>query len=212
MLTTSTATTTPSTTWLPPLTTLPYHEIPCDTNYPTTLSATGGAIGMREKYTCYDVTGSTPDEISASIRASPSRPLDINGVRFTATTGSVFQLNWTNVAANNECRPTLLSAFLWVEQILPRWVPAATGPSSMPPQWIPIFTVLRTHEDQHKQIAIDATRDAMAHVIKLRAPDCVQLDALAQTAIADAKAVQRQRNEGLDAATNHGVAPEIRPF
>jgi len=161
---------------------------------------------MRERYTCYDVTGSTLEEIQANVRSNPSRPLDKKGVAFDATTGAQVEFTWITAAGGDGCRATQITASLWVEQIYPRWVASPSGPQSPPQEWTASFVALRMHEDGHKQIAIDTTKDAFGRISALRIPDCADFDSSARTVVDDAKAIRIQKNEEYDIATNHGVS------
>ena len=200
----STSTSLPTVTLIPPLTTVPYSEIPCDTNYPSTVIAPTGAFGMRERYTCYAVTGNTVEEIQKNIRSNPSHPLDNKGVAFTATTSAQVEFTWITAAVGDGCRAKQITAYLWVEETYPRWVASPSGPQSPPQEWTADFVAVRMHEDGHKQIAIDTTKDAFARISALRVPDCADFDGAARAVVDEAKAIRTQKNEEYDVATNHG--------
>ena len=184
---------------------------PCGNPTTSTLSSASGPIAKTNTTSCYNVAGSSAQEIRVNINASPARPKDQNsGTATDANTAYTFNFRWTTAAAVGGCRATTVSAAFGVEFTYPRWVAPPSPPALLVSQWNAYVAALQAHESGHELNGIDATNDAYAAIKALSVASCADFNAAAEAAIHAASARSKQADVSYDATTNHGATQGAR--
>ncbi|MBU6423972.1 MAG: DUF922 domain-containing protein [Chloroflexi bacterium] len=162
-------------------------------------------------YVCYEVSGATPDEIRASMDASPSRPRDIHDNTFEdALTLWNYHVDWTDAMSGGACRATSVTPTVAVSFTFPRWVAPPDPLPATVSRWDAYVAALETHEKGHEQNGIDAASDAITRIRAVSVSDCAGFDAAAQAAIAAATADGNAADQRYDATTDHGATQGAR--
>jgi len=150
-----------------------------------------------------DISGDSQAALSAALeRIAQSMPV---GHRYYADTH--WQLSWNfRVESDDDgCHLSSATTALNVRTTLPRWTAPAKAPADLIKRWNAFSAALRTHEDGHRRIAVDAAQ-AIADRVNKAAParDCATLKqaigTLAQSILDD----YRAKELDYDTTTDHG--------
>jgi predicted secreted Zn-dependent protease len=92
-----------------------------------------------------------------------------------------------------------------VAQMFPKWRGEAKGPSALRSRWKQFEDALRSHEDRHKQHAIQAGKDIEAAIRSAKpAGNCEDLDTAANAAAEKIVEKYRKLDEDYDRKTRYG--------
>ena len=194
------------------------RNVPCGARTTTTVATSNGAVAMTASYVCYDATGGTVREITASMKANPARPKDtpdLVGQEFSAAlTATTSRLTWSGSNAAGICSATSVAATLEVTFTYPRWLPPSNPAPEVVQRWNAYIGDLQLHEGGHQQIGIDAADDAVGRVKALRIANCTQatFDAVATQAWQAAMQAGREADLSYDAVTHHGLTQGLGDF
>ena len=90
---------------------------------------------------------------------------------------------------------------------LPRWSRPSGAPYGLAEKWDAYVIALRTHENGHRDIGVEAARAVAARLATLpRQPTCAQLEALADSTGQGVLEEARVREREYDRRTRHGAS------
>lgn len=149
-----------------------------------------------------DVSGSSQAALIASLDRIA---IGESGGRFYGNTHWELRWNFSVASSRGQCRVTAAGTELTVQMTLPRWIPPDRAPRALVERWNAFATALRTHEEGHRDIAIEAAR-AMQKRVGATPPasDC---DVLKRTVGELAHSIlddYRERERRYDETTGHG--------
>jgi predicted secreted Zn-dependent protease len=158
---------------------------------------------------CYDVEGSTTEQVRASMDAGRRLPTEV-GDGVDAATRWDFWIDWEYGARGSDCLAATLSPAIDVTFTYPRLNADGDEPQDLVRRWNDYISSLETHEEVHKQNGIDALIDAINGIAELQAPTCAEYETLADARIAEATAAGNSADLAYDAETDHGRSQGAR--
>jgi len=151
----------------------------------------------------FDVSGTTAEELNASVRANG--PVASDGKRRWGTTR--WNLGWKDyhVIDGGTCRIDTFTVTLDTTMNLPNWTDRNAAPYGLKSKWDRFAERLRVHEDGHRQNGIRAANEFANNLRTLTpAQDCAALERDISVLFERIKSEYRFIDEGYDRATNHG--------
>ncbi len=122
----------------------------------------------------YTVTGSDAPALYASMMLNGPRTYE-----GTVAYGQLqWQLQWRYGLFDPDpgpCRIAEIEVEMTVRMILPEWQRPPDAPADLVAEWEAFFAALTEHEEHHRTIAIDAARDMIRTLKRMRASSCWSL-------------------------------------
>jgi predicted secreted Zn-dependent protease len=150
----------------------------------------------------YDIDGSTVKELHQSVQRNKPNYLEQSYI------GEAFwrlRWNYNAVFEQGECKLDEINVELTITITVPRWQPAENTPAELVEKWQRFIAALKLHEEGHREIAMEASREIIRALKALRSFSCssIQTEAnrLART-IADKYS---EKNRLYDIDTQHGI-------
>ncbi len=155
----------------------------------------------------YSVAGSTADELrDEMVRLGPKegdRPFP------GYTKWNVrWQFGYESLA--DRCALTGVTVFLDLTTTLPRWRRSADAPTALVGKWERFVAGLRTHEDGHGRIAVDAARKVLNLLQSLSADTCEDIYGQSNQAAWDIVTAIDATSHDYDVETQHGSTQGAR--
>lgn len=149
----------------------------------------------------YDVTGTTEEEVLASMRALGPKSGDRD---FFGLTSTEMSYRYWKTSTAEGCRLEQIRLDLHVVVTLPQWAAPRGAPYELKRDWSRFETALRRHEDGHREIAEWSAREVYHALHNLRTPTCDAIDAAAQGVADRLRETGELRQAAFDRQTHHG--------
>ena len=191
---------------LPLLLSLPACELTPPTILPVTLVST-------VKVAPYPVYGTTGPEVRDFIeeKAPVPSPERTGGLHFDAYTS--WRLGWSyrEIETVGLCHLSAAEVKLTVIEVIPEWTPPEGTPAALVARWEAYAAAIRAHEDQHKDIAVEAGEAVVAAVTGLPgAPTCEAARAAFDDAAQAVLDTYKARQAAFDRETDHGANQGVK--
>ena len=182
------------------------NKVPPSTDEPPVVDLPAGVEPFVDrKIVPFEIEGSTPDELYASIASKgPRKGL----VTFWAYTDWTVDWHYRFKESAGSCAIDLesLGVRATIAQYLPLWKGFANAPGPLKSNFEVFRTALNAHEDQHAQHGIDAAREILAALRGLPAAGtCPAIEAEADRLGAMLHKKNRERDANYDARTRNGL-------
>lgn len=128
---------------------------------------TASGVHMRVQERFYRVHGTTVAAIQQSKRASGP---ELNGRRYDAYTHWSIRWRYAVRPGGAVCRLTDVRVTVDLEIELPAWTDGATAPDSLVAAWDEYVNALRTHEQGHARLSVDAANSVRDALSEFRSP------------------------------------------
>jgi predicted secreted Zn-dependent protease len=156
----------------------------------------------------YNVTGGTPREIRQSI--DKLKPADERGQRHDALTKWDLRFNYKTMPGAGGCAVTSMDVTLVLQVILPKWVNESSGAADIVNAWRKYLAATITHENGHKQVALDGATRLRNEALRARGANCNALGpVLDQLTKGIVEQIRGQQNL-YDQQTDHGGSQGAR--
>ena len=164
---------------------------------PTVMELPGITLTLDEE--TYTVTGSTVAEIGRSLRQR-SPYLGNRSVRGLHRYGINWRFSYRDL--DGRCRVDDVQVEISSTVVLPRWSRTGAVEPELEAAWEAYLDGIRTHEEQHRQLAIQAALAIQEELSRLDAPACSrELGDRANRTGREILAEYRTRNEAFDRAS-----------
>ena len=159
-------------------------------------------------YVYYQIEGSTAGELRAQM--NQLGPADRLG-QHDAYTKWYVSWSYPYSIEGGECATGPVEVEVEVTFTLPQWDPPADASQELMGKWNAYMTALQTHEDGHKDIAIQAGNEILQTLEALLAyPTCSELEKAADAAGEGVLDQYRQQETIYDRTTDHGATRNLR--
>ncbi len=156
------------------------------------------------EYTTYAVSGSTPGELR--VQLDQLGPMDVSGQRHDMYTA--WDVRWTYLYGQRggKCILTGIQVTVSIIFTFPEWNIPQNASTELVERWKQYLKDAQTHEDGHKDIAIEAGNAILSALKNLPPyPSCEQMEAAADQKGAEILQAYRQKEIDYDRDTQHGV-------
>lgn len=130
----------------------------------------GFELSLGETY--YPVEGTSAPVVNRELRRNG--PVH-RGLRWHGLTDFRLGYSFEPRPWGEGCRAAETRVRLDIVTTLPRWGSRTAAPAELRSDWDLFLGRLREHEDGHRRITVDAGKDLLKGVQRLRAPDCEEL-------------------------------------
>lgn len=161
----------------------------------------GMAVFTRLTRQAYAVTGTTADDVLASLLEKGPRD---GGDVFFGITDTELDVHYDPADISGGCVIRDTRVYLDVTITLPEWAPPAGADSETVAEWGRFIRALQSHEDQHRQIAVDGAERAYRAVADLYRPSCQAAVEEARRRLERIGVEIKSAHRRFDAATDHG--------
>lgn len=160
-----------------------------------------GALELATEILHYDVEGTTPDEIAASLyEHSPSRDVP----RFFGLTEWEVNADYRWVERDTGCTIEDATVRLVIRTHLPRWSHNRRSDAQVRRDWERFIVSLDTHERHHRVLIEEIGETLRWRLLSLREPDCSTMKQVSDRAVAEEIEAGTARNHAYDRETQHG--------
>jgi predicted secreted Zn-dependent protease len=121
------------------------------------------------RYEYYDVEGSTPLELSQSMRRA--RPASQPGIGRTA-----WNITWRTRWSGSPCRVQSADVRATIVVSMPRWKAPPDAPPALVEEWNRMLRALSVHEAGHVEHAVVAEREIRRALLAVTAPSCSTME------------------------------------
>lgn len=152
----------------------------------------------------YDIRGATAQELRDQMKKLGVRHTD--GKMYVANTRCPIKWDFHYSKTRNGCRIDSVTVTVYVTYLYPRWVNLLDGSNELRVKWSRFITALETHEEGHRDRAVDAATRIESAIANL-APrmNCQDL-AVAANALGKRIAEELKREQvQYDVETKHGI-------
>jgi predicted secreted Zn-dependent protease len=153
--------------------------------------------------THYEINGTTADELRSQM--DQLGPEDEFGQRHDAFTEWYIDWSYPYSIVNKDCATGPIEVTITITSTFPKWNNPQDASKELVNKWNAYLSILQTHEDGHKQIAIDAGNEILRTLSALPAyPLCSELE---QTVDANGQNILgqfRKKEIIYDQKTAHG--------
>lgn len=157
--------------------------IPCGEE----VAGTDHHVGVTTRYTCYEVSGTTPQQLQAGVEKEGPRA---NGRVAAAVTHWRLRWSYAFIEGASSCEVVRPDVQVVIVYVLPAWTPPAGVSVTTTEYWRNFSTAVKAHEAHHKSIAIDGGVAARKALLDLApGPTCPEVS---DTANAEVKAIIAQ--------------------
>ncbi len=159
---------------------------------------------ITEKTEYYDVSGSTEKDLIGQMRLKGPRLHD--GKQYDSLTTWYVTWDYAYERSSRLCTAASFRATVDIVFRYPRWVPPAEAPRRLSDKWETYMKNLCTHENGHRDRAVQAVEELSRAVAELTpAPSCAEIDrrvlALCNERMEQLNAAEKR----YDVDTSHGV-------
>jgi predicted secreted Zn-dependent protease len=162
---------------------------------------------VSEQTTYYNVSGATAQAIRASI--NQSRPADDRGQRHDALTKWNLRFSYKTMPRQGGCAVSAMDVTLTLQVILPRWVNESAGSPDLVNSWRRYQVAIVTHENGHKQVALNGANRLRNEALSARGPNCnvlgPQLDAMTASIVNQIRGQQNLYDQQTDHGSSQGA-------
>lgn len=159
--------------------------------------------GVEIEYTTntYPISGSTPEEVLASLRDYGPRS---DGEWFFGLTQTEMDLTYRVADLEAGCGVVEANLSLGVVVTLPEWTVQADADRALVRDWRRFYRALSAHEENHREIAEDGADSLFRQFNGLRRDDCTILEAEIRHRLRSAQEDIKGAHRRYDARTGHG--------
>jgi predicted secreted Zn-dependent protease len=162
------------------------------------------APDIRDSIEYRDIVGNSQEALAAALKQVGSTSK--SGDRFAASTR--WQLRWNFRVEQHpgaSCELASAKTELDIHMTLPRWVPPRNASPVLVKKWNRFADALRKHEDEHRDIAIEAAR-VVTDRVAAAAPetDCATLKKRLGRIADDTLREYKDKDSSYDVTTMHG--------
>ena len=158
---------------------------------------------INEKYEFYDVSGDTAKEIRRQMSSNGTKWDD--GETYDALTTWEIKYRYGTSTENGRCYVSSAKTDVGIIFRYPHWTTSSGAPEKLVNRWNEYMGNLRTHENGHKDLAVQTARDISEGLSAMGSfGSCGELDKAAK-ALAQGKLAQLKRSQKeYDSTTRHG--------
>lgn len=163
-----------------------------------------GRVKVETRESFYEVFGTTAEELYAQMRAKGlrvSRSILFGDYRWDLHWKLRHESSW----AGGSCHMTDVLVTLDAQAVLPQWRAPAEAPADLRTQWAAFVRGLQIHEKGHADIAQRAAQEIKNALQKLQAPDCGQMQAVADRLVRNLLQHHRDVEAQYDQDTRYGA-------
>lgn len=158
---------------------------------------------VTEKYEYYEVRGGCEKDPQCRIKRKGIAWSD--GKKYDSSTNWHVRWQYGYSRTPDACRADSFQVFVDIIFLYPKWVPDGEAPRDLTDKWEAYMKNLVTHENGHRDLAVEAASELARAVAELpSSPTCADVDR-------EVRALSRMRMDMLnddereyDTATNHG--------
>jgi predicted secreted Zn-dependent protease len=159
-----------------------------------------------ESVTTYEIHGTTARELTQQMVTLG--PPAGDGRRFAANTRWTVRWTYPYARSARGCTTGPVRTHVTVKIVLPHWVPVRPP---LEAEWLRFSRALRSHEDGHRDIGVDAAREIAAALARLEPQSsCDALEKVADSLGERLLQEARNRDKLYDRETNHGQTQGAR--
>jgi predicted secreted Zn-dependent protease len=130
---------------------------------------------INEKVEYYDITGECEKDLSSRLKENGCPAKD--GRRYHSLTSWDFTWDYNQRKTEHGCTTDSFQPVIEINVRYPRWQKTGTPPPALVEKWERFMNNLKTHENEHVAMVVEAASDVTVAVMKLPPqPNCVTLD------------------------------------
>lgn len=149
----------------------------------------------------YDIVGRTATELNTQIGTlGPAR----DGRRYSGELSWSLRYRYGTMSTMGGCGVRDVRVSIETITTMPHWTNADSADAELRAQWAAYLTALRTHEEGHRRIALEAANAVRQRLDGMRGADCQSFAAEAQFHFERLIREYNKRNADYDASTRHG--------
>lgn len=167
----------------------------------TTPAVSAGVVRAQSETTYYEVKGQSREDIAAALRRSGPR---LQGAQFFGLTEWKVSAEYRPATRPAGCATDDLTVHVAVRTHLPQWTSSDEAPAELNGAWARFITALDRHEHGHRTLAEEAAEVIRQRLATVHAPDCDELDSVAQREMIVVMQEYEAHNIDYDATTGHG--------
>jgi predicted secreted Zn-dependent protease len=174
-----------------------------------TITGTQQSPEVSVKQFHYEIVGVTASELRAQMYRLG--PMNKFGRHCDAYTDWYVSWNFRRSQSSDGCRPTAVKLKVDVKQTLPKWKVPSAPDEGLVGRWNAFIKALQTHEDGHKEFAIEAAAEILQKISALPASaTCEEMARAANKAGGELLNKYRNAETSYDRETNHGETQGAR--
>jgi predicted secreted Zn-dependent protease len=161
------------------------------------------ALVVNEKYEYYEIKGNSEKELRSQMCRNGCRVND--GKRYDSVTAWHWRMDYGYDRAPGACSADSFKVALEIDYRYPQWVNTGNAPQPLVDKWNGYLKHLVTHENGHRDLAIEAADELSRAVAALpSARSCAELDREVRALSHEHMEKLNADEKGYDETTGHG--------